>query len=156
MKKREIREILAGIQDKDGRLTPRMVVDAASDPDHPLHDRFEWDDEVAGLRFREHQARRLIEEVVYVSRHVGKILESVGYVRDPEVDPKEQGYRSVEVIATEDELARDVLIREFKRIGSSLARAKELAAVFDMDAEMADFERRVVRMQTHLQLNTQA
>jgi hypothetical protein len=46
-----------------GTLTPANVVDAARSVNHPLHDRFEWDDSVAGEKYRRVQARALIRTV---------------------------------------------------------------------------------------------
>lgn len=46
--------------DPDGIIQPVAVVEAASDPDSPLHSHFEWDDSVAGHAYRLAQARRLV------------------------------------------------------------------------------------------------
>jgi hypothetical protein len=44
----------------DGKLMPGEVVDAARDPSSPLHNLFQWDDDVAAEAYRLHQARRII------------------------------------------------------------------------------------------------
>jgi|RhiMethySRZTD1v2_1073278.scaffolds.fasta_scaffold1685908_1 hypothetical protein len=58
-----LREELQALYEAQGELTPVMVVDVARDPAHPLHARFEWDDSVAGEKYRRHQARQLIRSV---------------------------------------------------------------------------------------------
>lgn len=58
-----LREELQALYETQGELTPIMVVDVARDPAHPLHTRFEWDDSVAGEKYRRHQARQLIRSV---------------------------------------------------------------------------------------------
>lgn len=59
-----IGEALASVADEQGgRLTPRMVVEAAKTKDHPLHRHFEWDDAVAADAYRLDQARNLIRLV---------------------------------------------------------------------------------------------
>lgn len=58
-----LRQELQNIYEQNQKLTPALVVDAARDPDHALHGRFEWDDEKAGEKFRLHQARQLIRSV---------------------------------------------------------------------------------------------
>lgn len=58
-----LRDELMAIYQKEGALTPELVVETARDPGHPLHDKFEWDDEVAGERYRLAQARTLIRTV---------------------------------------------------------------------------------------------
>lgn len=58
-----LRESLQAIYDQRGQLTPALVVDEARPEDHPLHDRFEWNDSVAGEAHRRHQAGQLIRSV---------------------------------------------------------------------------------------------
>ncbi len=61
----------------DGDLLASNIVQAASDPSSPIHTAFEWDDAVAGERYREGQAFYLAGslinsktgERVYVSRY---------------------------------------------------------------------------------------
>jgi hypothetical protein len=62
----DLRELLQGIYNDRGRLTPALVVEEARPDDSPLHDRFEWDNEVAGEEYRRHQARQLIRSVKVV------------------------------------------------------------------------------------------
>lgn len=58
-----LRENLQNIYNERGTLTAPLVVAEASNPNHPLHERFEWDNTVAGKRYREVQARELIRSV---------------------------------------------------------------------------------------------
>jgi hypothetical protein len=58
-----LREELTEIYTRNGKLTPTLVVEEAEDEDSPLHDRFEWDDELAGHEYRIVQARQLIRSV---------------------------------------------------------------------------------------------
>lgn len=58
-------EVLAELQriykaNESKLLMPEDVVDAARDPDNPLHSKFEWDDGIAAEKFRLNQARTLI------------------------------------------------------------------------------------------------
>lgn len=46
-----------------GGLTAKRLVDASRAPEAPLHNRFIWDDTVAGERYRESQALQLIASV---------------------------------------------------------------------------------------------
>lgn len=54
---------LTRIQADRGRLTPESVVDESRPDDAPLHPAFEWNDSVAGERYRHIQARDLIKTV---------------------------------------------------------------------------------------------
>lgn len=63
-----LRDELLAIRERHGALTPAVVVDEARSPSHPLHDRFEWEDSVAGEAWRRHQAHELIQSVKIVYR----------------------------------------------------------------------------------------
>lgn len=58
-------ERLAGNPDLVG-LTTEMVVEAARDPQNPLHDHFTWDVQKAAMKQWLAEARRLIQSVRYV------------------------------------------------------------------------------------------
>lgn len=57
-----LRDQLAAVYESRG-LTSETLVAAATPEDHPLHDRFEWDDSIAGHQFRLVQAAELIRSV---------------------------------------------------------------------------------------------
>jgi hypothetical protein len=61
----EIVEALERIakDDEDGLIQPPAVVEAARDPQSPLHQFFEWDDTEAAAQYRLEQARKLITRV---------------------------------------------------------------------------------------------
>ncbi len=58
-----LQDELLSIREEHGRLTPRIVLNEASSPEHPLHSRFEWDDSAAAERYRLRQAHDLIVSV---------------------------------------------------------------------------------------------
>jgi hypothetical protein len=53
-------------EQQKGRLTPPAVVEAARSNRHPLHQYFEWDNDVAAEAYRLDQARTLIRSVAVV------------------------------------------------------------------------------------------
>lgn len=55
-------------QQNNGRITARVVVDAARPEDAPLHPCFEWDNLRAAELYREDQARHVINSVRIVHR----------------------------------------------------------------------------------------
>ena len=67
----EIEEALRRVKkdDQDGILTAEAVVEAAKDPESPLHHQFEWDDSAAAHAHRLNQARQLIRTVVIRENH---------------------------------------------------------------------------------------
>lgn len=54
---------LTAIHEEHGALNPVLLVELAADPNHPLHDRFEWDDTEAAQRWRLEQAGQLLRVV---------------------------------------------------------------------------------------------
>ena len=126
-------ERLAALQalEIQGRLTPDAVVLAASDPDHPLHLDFEWDDDVAAAKYRVEQARSLIRAVrLVVSTQVHEMKAPV-YVRDPDANPTKQGYVRIET-ADDEGSGHDVLEDEKRRIAGHIERSRSVAIRFGM------------------------
>lgn len=120
-----------------GRITPEQVVAEAQNPDSPLHGYFEWRDDEAAHKYRIEQARGLIRSVHVKIQVETKYVKTVAYVRDPALPNAESGYISVAKIRSETEIARDVLIAEFARVGAVLARAKSLAQVLGIAQDVA-------------------
>jgi hypothetical protein len=119
-----------------GRITAEQLVEAARDESSPLHDYFEWDDTAAAHQWRVTQARTLIGSATLNITIDSQKISCPGYVRDPSVDTMEQGYVQTAKIRTDEDAARDVLNREFDRVKATLTRARKLAAVLGMLAEM--------------------
>ena len=67
---------LARIHTECDRLTPQVVVDESRPEDAPLHPAFEWDDSLAGERYRHIQARDLIKTV--------EVIQPTNAVPEPE------------------------------------------------------------------------
>lgn len=63
-----LRDQLQTIYDRHRKLTPELVLNEARDPEHPLHHRFEWVDDVAAEKWRRQQAHELITSVKVVYR----------------------------------------------------------------------------------------
>lgn len=126
--------ILRGMERDAGRtLTAEEIVQHASDPDHPLHPYFEWDNDTAGHRWRVSQARQLMYRVRVDVIAVGDLTpRSIpGYVRDPDVDQREQGMVSSELIINDPRRRNAVIERELQRLEAYLARVQGLAIALD-------------------------
>jgi hypothetical protein len=54
---------LQAIYNRHKALTPQIVLTEATDPKHPLHHRFTWDETEAAERWRLYQAQALIRSV---------------------------------------------------------------------------------------------
>ncbi len=113
-----LRDQLAAVYTEHGRLTPRLLVDTARPDDHPLHNRFEWDNRVAGEKYRRVQAAELIRSVrvEYVSATVEPVRTFHSVTRADGTT-----YAPVEEIAA-DEVATATLLRQMRRDVAALQR----------------------------------
>lgn len=119
-----LREQLSGIYQARGELTPQIVVDEARDETHPLHERFEWDDKVAGEAYRRVQASDLIRsvKVVFSETPAGERKSVRAFSSLSEVDdPERRGYAPTEELV-ENDLTRAILLRNLEREINSLKR----------------------------------
>lgn len=116
-----LRDQLQGIYQAHGTLTPRLVVDVARDAEHPLHGRFEWDDAVAGEKYREVQAGELIRSVKV--KYTPKGSDEEHEVRAFHAVPRPDGstYVPVEEVA-EDDFSRELLLRQAEREWKAMRR----------------------------------
>ncbi len=115
-----------------GRLTAESVVKDAAAPSSPLHGFFEWDDKVAGHRYRLDQARELIRSVRIEVEVDSRVIPTIKYVRD---QTQEQGYVEVTSLRTDNDLARETMRAELSRVISLLERARGIAAVLGFAKE---------------------
>lgn len=107
-----LRDHLQSIYHARGRLTPVDVLDEARDDAHPLHGRFEWDDAVAGEKYRLVQAHELIRSVKvrYVSGDETRDVRGFQAVRSDDgfrYEPVEQ--------VVQDEVLTQLVLREMER-----------------------------------------
>ncbi len=131
MNNSNLREHLKAIYEERGRLTPEDVVDEARDPEHPLHNRFEWDDTTAAEAWRRTQAHELIRScrVVYRTDPTGRdhTVRAFHAIRvtpaDDEVDVPRGGYRYelAETVARDEFTAR-LLMQDMEREWKALRR----------------------------------
>lgn len=132
MNQKTLAKEIKKLQDRNGRITPEAIVHAAANPKHPLHSCFEWDDGKAAFSYRVQQARDLIRRVVGSFVVGTRTVRTVGYVRDPEVPERVQGYRAVVKLRDDIDEAREVLVGEMARISALIRRARDLGAVFGL------------------------
>ena len=114
----DLRQQLTAIYQDRGELTPQNVVDEARPDDHPLHSRFEWDNELAGEAYRRVQASELIRSVkiVYAESPQGeqKRIRAFSSLHEASEDAGATGYKPTEEIVADD-FSRQLLMRQCKR-----------------------------------------
>lgn len=127
----------------DGSLYPQAVVDTASDPSHPMHDMFLWDNDLAGNEFRLDQARSILRSVRIIHITKGKEVSRIAYVhvtRQVEKDRPVSYYEDTETAFKSKEY-RDQVLEEALRLLRGLrmryAELKELSTVWKVIDELA-------------------
>lgn len=122
--------------ERGGRVTPTRLVEAAKSKKHLLYKDFDWNDKTAAHTARLAKAREIINSVRVVITTTTHKITSVGYVRDPQSAPGEQGYVSVATLRNDADYAREALDAEVERVKSHLERAREFATAVGLSGEM--------------------
>ena len=108
-----LRDQLQTIYEKHGDLHPSMVVAEARRKTHPLHDRFEWDDKIAGKKYRLVQAYDLIRSVKLTYRDKEGTPHTVRYWHPVRTDSPFVFDPLHEIV--EDDVAMQILLRDAER-----------------------------------------
>lgn len=119
---------LAALADERGVIEVTAVVDAARDPESPLHSAFEWDDSIAAEAHRRTQARGLIKryQMTVVTQSV--TFSAPMYVEAPKPAGSTAAYVQIDKVQSEDR--REVALRELRRARSHLESAVAVATLF--------------------------
>lgn len=121
--------------ENDGTLSPAIVVDEARPEEAVLHPAFEWDDEVAGEKWRVHQARNLICVVQVVKPETAEPEPAEAQVAYVSVGSKQEGacYVSSALILTNEDVRARVLhdaLSQLKAWRRRFDHLNELAGLF--------------------------
>jgi hypothetical protein len=113
-----LREALQAVYDRNGRLTPEIVVEEARNGTdavaQALHDRLTWDDEEAAEKFRLIEARTLIRtvKITYRSPQVNETRETRFWVSVPTAAGR--GYMPIDEVAA-DPMLRKIALADAER-----------------------------------------
>jgi hypothetical protein len=142
--------------ERSGRVTPDEVVEAAKSKSSPLHSCFDWDDSVAGHKWRLEQARTLIRTVkVQITITQERMVTVPGYIRDPGQGER-QGYISVPQIKNDPESAQKALDNELRQIEGLLTRAENIAEACGFKKHVHGIKDRVSALRKTIQGRTAA
>jgi len=119
-------ELLA-LQNDEGKINPAEAVEwARTNVDSHLHAKLEWDDSVAGERYRIWQVRTLISVHIVDSEGARKFVSL-------SIDRKEGGYRPINEVLERIDL-REVMLRdalaELERVQRKYQHLQELSEVW--------------------------
>lgn len=100
-------------KDRNGELTPELVLEDAEREESPLHNCFDWDNDKAGSKWRLHQARQLIGSIVV--EVVIKETENIrAFVNINYPDSKERHYVNI-IDAANDEYKMKLIIDDARK-----------------------------------------
>ena len=118
-------------------ITAKELLDASRDVSAPLHNCFEWNDDIAAEKYRVYQARHIINsiEIVYVKADTPEHLSRSRYfVNTVPTAPKVQGQFVTLGVAFTNENYRDAVLkdalRELRAFQIKYNRYQELSDVF--------------------------
>lgn len=125
---------IQSLETETGRLTPRLVVEAARKKDSPLHALFNWDTREAAAKWWEQRAREILASVHYQYQTTEFSVRVPAYVVD--TTTKGQGYRSTVALRDDQEAARESLIYTLETAAGHLRRALDLAGPLGLSGEV--------------------
>lgn len=119
-------------EDNGGRLTARVVVDAARPIEAPLHPAFEWDDLKAAELHREHQARHILAAIRIVQprtdpKQKPQMIHAYINIEEQVGDEKQRAYVPLARLFNEP----DLLNQAIERAAAELRAFEDRYAAFD-------------------------
>lgn len=130
-------ECIEEINDKKGgAVRTRDVIEAAQDKHSAIHDYFEWDNEIAGAKYRTHQARQLLNHLTVIVKTDGEEREQKAYLNVSVITEEgrvEQIYVTINRALTDDEFRAQILAQAIKEIEywqQKYEEYSELGAIF--------------------------
>ena len=125
-------------------ITAKELLDESRDPNAPLHCCFEWDDSIAGEKYRLEQARKLIAsvEVRYVDDYQKQTPPVRCFVNTQPVAPKKEGHFAyIETALQNADYRKQMLsnaLIELRRFQKKYSDLKELSGVNKAIDEFAE------------------
>jgi hypothetical protein len=120
-------EELESIRVSTGQLIPENIVSAASSKENPLHVAFEWDDSVAGHKFRLHQASQLTRSITIIREEHPQPFRFFTLVRDD--NQPRASYLPTETVVKRPDLYEDGLARLKRELEGAQKSVKELIMI---------------------------
>ena len=124
------------IEMEHGTIEPPVVVEEARAVDSPIHDAFEWRDEVAGELWRVKQARSIIRDLEFVDLRTGASLPAYYWV---EFESGKAAYKNTEFVLQSRSLFQSALAN-FQRHLASLKHS--IATLANAASEAKDDRKR--------------
>ena len=133
-----IGEIIEKIgQANDGETKPQAVVDKARVRNNPLHKHFEWDDAIAGAKYRLNEARMIIRCIMVVDKRTESGT-ARAFMSIKDTDRGGVSYRHIEEVMGSAELTLAVMIKADKELEAFMARYRQLQDICDIIQDARD------------------
>lgn len=121
-------------------LSPATLLDASRDSTAPLHDEFEWRDDVAAEKYRLGQAQKIIQNLrIVVTRQDGTEEKERSFVITP---GGKSAYVTLNAAFTNEEWRSNLLKQAREDAEVFLAKYRRLEELADVATAMHDFMRR--------------
>lgn len=130
-------ETVERLAKKYGGITPGLVVEHATNSSSPLHKCFEWDDDEAARKYREQQARHVLQCLIYLQPRSGgrQPLEIRAFVSVESTQHSPGRYLHVTIAMREGSTTRQETLNrawlELKQWQSRYERFVEFASIMD-------------------------
>ncbi len=116
-----------------GLIRPEDVVEYAKDENTDLHSRFDWNDDIASVKWRLHQARNIIRMVVIVEENTKESYRMYVSLNDDR-DSETGGYREIYSVLSDKELRNQMIVeakQELDIFRNKYSALEELKTVFE-------------------------
>lgn len=122
--------------ERESRLTAQELVNESRPENAPLHDEFEWRDEVAGELWRVHQARNIINSIVTINEK-----------QEPQrvffnIEASEPEYYSINTILRSAEKTESLLNTALKEAEAFRRKYKTLKELAEVNQAIENVQRR--------------
>lgn len=136
VKAQEAGEFIESLEEKHGKVTPKILLDASRNEDALLHRCFEWDDTQAAEKYRETQAGLILRNITVTVEAVEDERPKVvrAFVRATE---EKHSYISIISVMGNEHLRESLLqsaLDELRQFQRKYADLQELSEVFAASA----------------------
>lgn len=119
-------------------LTAENVVNTNREEGTPLHDEFEWNNDIAAENYRLMQARHLIGNIcVRVETKQGEIVQQRVFLKTTECSP----YESVSVIIKDEDKHAAMLERALKELTAFMKKYQVLKELYPLKSVIDDIQK---------------
>jgi hypothetical protein len=125
------------VADEVGELTAESLVEESRPEDAPLHDEFEWNNEICGDRYRRYQASTMIRSLVAIETDRAPARVYVGVPNESDQSGP-ISYHDMQVVITRPDYFAAALGRLVSQVREAQSSVDELANLARVDSDQPD------------------